>query len=119
MTLEGKRIVVLGGSSGIGLATAQAAAREGASVVIASSRRARVEEALATLPGGAAGHAIDVADAAAVRDLFARLGSSDHLVLTAGEPLRLAILAHTDLHAPRRIYGFPLWGPYTAAKYGS
>jgi NADPH:quinone reductase-like Zn-dependent oxidoreductase len=32
MTLNGKRIVVLGGSSGIGLATAQAAAREGASV---------------------------------------------------------------------------------------
>ena len=35
MTLNGKRIVVLGGSSGIGLATAQAAAREGASVVVA------------------------------------------------------------------------------------
>jgi NADPH:quinone reductase-like Zn-dependent oxidoreductase len=37
MTLNGKRIVVLGGSSGIGLATAQAAAQEGANVVIASS----------------------------------------------------------------------------------
>jgi NADPH:quinone reductase-like Zn-dependent oxidoreductase len=39
MTLNGKRIVVLGGSSGIGLATAQAAAQEGANVVIASSRK--------------------------------------------------------------------------------
>ena len=38
MTLNGKRIVVLGGSSRIGLATAQAAAQEGAIVVIASSR---------------------------------------------------------------------------------
>jgi NAD(P)-dependent dehydrogenase (short-subunit alcohol dehydrogenase family) len=38
MALKGERIVVLGGSSGIGLATAQAAAREGATVVIASSR---------------------------------------------------------------------------------
>lgn len=37
MTLQGRRIVVLGGSSGIGLAVAQAAAREGATVVIASS----------------------------------------------------------------------------------
>ena len=43
MTLDGKRIVVLGGSSGIGLATAKAAAKEGASVVIASSRRARID----------------------------------------------------------------------------
>jgi len=52
MALKGQRIVVLGGSSGIGLATAQAAAREGASVVIASSRKARIDQALATLPAG-------------------------------------------------------------------
>ena len=49
MTLNGKRIVVLGGSSGIGLATAQAAAREGAAVVIVSSRQARIDEALAAI----------------------------------------------------------------------
>ena len=48
MSLHGKRIVVLGGSSGIGLATAQAAVREGASVVIASSRKA-VPDELASL----------------------------------------------------------------------
>ena len=56
MNLTGQRIVILGGSSGIGLATAQAAAAEGASVVIASSRKARVEVALAALPAGAEGH---------------------------------------------------------------
>ena len=46
MTLNGKRIVVLGGSSGIGQAVAQAAAQEGAALVIASSNRARVDAAL-------------------------------------------------------------------------
>ena len=46
MTLEGKRIVVLGGSSGIGLAIAQAAGAEGAKVVIASSNQGRVSAAL-------------------------------------------------------------------------
>jgi 5,10-methylene-tetrahydrofolate dehydrogenase/methenyl tetrahydrofolate cyclohydrolase len=50
MNFQGTRIVVLGGSSGIGLAVAQAAARAGATVVIASSRRARVDEALKTRP---------------------------------------------------------------------
>ena len=119
MTLEGKRIVVLGGSSGIGLATAQAAAREGASLVIASSRRARVEEALATLPAGAEGHALELTDATAVRDLFARLGAFDHLVFTAGETLQLASLADTDLDAARRFFGLRYWGAFTAAKYGS
>ena len=37
MNLNGKRIVLLGGTAGIGLATAAAAAREGAVVVVASS----------------------------------------------------------------------------------
>jgi NAD(P)-dependent dehydrogenase (short-subunit alcohol dehydrogenase family) len=70
MTLHGKRIVVLGGSSGIGLATAQAAVREGATVVIASSRKARVDEALATLPTGTEGHVLDLAARDATQALF-------------------------------------------------
>ena len=85
MTLNGKRIVVLGGSSGIGLATARAAAQEGANVVIASSRKERIDEALATLPTGAEGRVLDLVDSDATQALFARLGSFDHLVFTAGE----------------------------------
>src|SRR6202041_2967664 len=95
MTLNGKRIVVLGGSSGIGLATAQAALREGASVVIASSQRARVDQALNTLPN-AEGYAVDLTDAAAVQAFFPRIGAFDHLVFTAGETLQLGPLASTD-----------------------
>lgn len=119
MTLNGKRIVVLGGSSGIGLAIAQAAARDGAAVVIASSRQARVDEALRILPEGAEGHALDLADEAAVRALFARLGGFDHLVFTAGESLQLEPLASTDIEAARRFFGLRYWGAYLAAKYGA
>ncbi|HTJ01352.1 MAG TPA: SDR family NAD(P)-dependent oxidoreductase, partial [Methylovirgula sp.] len=46
MKLDGQRIAILGGSSGIGLATAQAAAKQGASLIIASSNKARIDEAL-------------------------------------------------------------------------
>ena len=102
MTLQEKRILVLGGSSGIGLAVAQAAAREGAAMVIASSRRARVEKALKTLPEGAEGHAVDLADEPAVQALFAELGRFDHLAFTAGESLRLDRLANTEVEAARR-----------------
>ena len=119
MTLNGKRIVVLGGSSGIGLATAQAAVREGASVAIASSRKARVDEALATLPAGTEGHVLDLADSEATQALFARLGSFDHLVFTAGETLQLGPLATTDLDAARRFFTLRYWGAYCAAKFGS
>jgi NAD(P)-dependent dehydrogenase (short-subunit alcohol dehydrogenase family) len=119
MTLDGKRIVLLGGSSGIGLATAQAAAREGASVVIASSRKTRVDQALATLPTGAEGHVLDVTDAAAVERMFGRLGGFDHLVFTAGETLQLGSLASTDVAAARRAFDLRYWGAYLAAKCGS
>jgi NAD(P)-dependent dehydrogenase (short-subunit alcohol dehydrogenase family) len=119
MTLNGQRIVVLGGSSGIGLATAQAAAREGARLVIASSRKDRLEAALATLPTGSEGHVLDLADGDATETLFARLGSFDHLVFTAGETLQLGTLVTTDLDAARRFFALRYWGAFNAAKFGS
>jgi NAD(P)-dependent dehydrogenase (short-subunit alcohol dehydrogenase family) len=118
MTLDGQRIVILGGSSGIGLATAQAAAKEDASVVIASSRKPRLDEALATLPAGAKGYALDLTDEKAVKVLFAGLGPFDHLVFTAGETLQLGRLADTDIAAARGFFGLRYWGAYMAAKYG-
>jgi NAD(P)-dependent dehydrogenase (short-subunit alcohol dehydrogenase family) len=119
MNLGEKRIVVLGGSSGIGLAIAQGAAHEGATVVIASSRKARIDEALATLPAGTEGHVLDLADGDATQALFARLGSFDHLVFTAGEALHLGSLATTDVDAARRFFALRYWGAYCAAKFGS
>ncbi len=118
MTLSGQRIVVLGGSSGIGLAIAQAAAQEGASVVIASSQQRRVDAALATLPG-AEGHAVDFGSAAAIEGLFGRLGAFDHLAYTAGESLALGTLADTDPVAAQRFFAIRYWGAFFAAKYGA
>jgi NAD(P)-dependent dehydrogenase (short-subunit alcohol dehydrogenase family) len=119
MTLSGKRIVVLGGSSGIGLAAAQAAARDGANVVIVSSRKDRIDTALATLPAGGEGHAADLADETAIRTLFERVGAFDHLVYTAGETLQLGPLAATDIGAAKQFFTLRYWGAYSAAKYGS
>jgi NAD(P)-dependent dehydrogenase (short-subunit alcohol dehydrogenase family) len=119
MSLDGQRILVLGGSSGIGLAVAQAAAAAGGAVVIASSRRARVDAALATLPAGAAGYAIDVSEESAVKEFFAGLGAFDHLVYTAGDPLQRGGLAATDMATARNFFGVRYFGAYMAAKYGS
>jgi NAD(P)-dependent dehydrogenase (short-subunit alcohol dehydrogenase family) len=118
MTLDGKRIVLLGGSSGIGLSVAQAAAREGAQVVIVSSQQARVDEALRTLPDGALGHAVDLTDTDTVKSFFADCGGFDHLVFTAGETLQLGPITETDITTAQRFFALRYWGAYAAAKFG-
>jgi NAD(P)-dependent dehydrogenase (short-subunit alcohol dehydrogenase family) len=119
MDLNGKRVVVLGGTSGIGLAVAEAAAQAGAMVVVASSNPARVEAALARLPQGAEGQALDLLDESAMRDVFARIGAFDHLVYTAGEALQIGPLAETSLAGARTFFELRYWGALTAAKYGA
>jgi NAD(P)-dependent dehydrogenase (short-subunit alcohol dehydrogenase family) len=119
MTLNGKRIVVLGGSSGIGLAVAQAAAKEGAALVIASSNQARVDAALKLLPTNAEGHVADLASEAAIAALFAKIGAFDHLAYTAGENLQLAKLDTLDLDWARGFFGVRYWGAMAAVKHGA
>lgn len=119
MGLSGKRIVVLGGTSGIGLATARAAQREGAGIVIASSRKARVDRALASLADGAEGQVLDLSDEAQTRAFFQRIGAFDHLVFTAGETLHLEALETMQFDRARQFLDIRFWGAFMAAKYGS
>jgi len=115
--LKDQHVVVLGGSAGIGLAVAIAAANDGARVTIASHDRTRLERARAKLPTGPhAAHAVDLRDAAAIAALFERIGALDHLVFTAGEELLLSPLANLDLAAARRFFELRYWGALTAIR---
>ena len=102
--LQDKRVVVLGGSSGIGLAVAEHAASQGASVIIASSGAERVQKAVESIGGEAQGQAVDVSDERAVATFFSKLGTFDHLIFTAGDSLHLHDLAATDLQQARRAF---------------
>jgi len=118
-SLQDKRVVVVGGSSGIGLAVAQQAASQGAKVVIVSSNAERIQQAVEFISGEAQGQAVDVADEAAVATFFAKLGSFDHLVFTAGDSLHLHDLAVTDLQQARHAFELRYWSALAAVKYGS
>jgi NAD(P)-dependent dehydrogenase (short-subunit alcohol dehydrogenase family) len=117
--LQDKRVVVVGGSSGIGLAVAQLAAAQGAKVVIVSSNAERVQKAAESIGPEAQGHAVDVSDERAIATFFAKLGSFDHLVFTAGDSLQLQDLASTDLQQARRAFELRYWAALAAVKYGS
>ena len=117
--LQGKRVVILGGSSGIGLAVAEQASLQGADVVIVSSNPDRVQKAVQSVGGKAQGQAADLSDESAVAALFTNLGPIDHLVYTAADSLQLHELAGTDLTQARSIFELRYWSALAAVKYAS
>ena len=118
-SFENKRVVIVGGSSGIGLAVAEEAASQGAKIVIASSNAERVQQAIQSIGGEAQGEAVDVSDEPAVESFFAKLGAFDHLVFTAGDSLHLHELSATDLKQARRAFELRYWSALATVKYGS
>jgi NAD(P)-dependent dehydrogenase (short-subunit alcohol dehydrogenase family) len=103
--LAGKKVAVIGGSSGIGFAVASALVEEGASVVISSSSAEKVAAAVARLgdaavqynadPARVAGHTVDLKGPgmeASLERFFAQSGAVDHIVHTAGDALAVVPL---------------------------
>ena len=117
--LKGKKVVVLGGSSGIGLEISRQAAELGADVVIVSSNEQRVQKAVAEIGGKTTGEAVDLFDEAAIQAYFERLGGLDHLVYTAADSLHVSDLASTDLKAARHAFELRYWSVLAAVKYAS
>jgi NAD(P)-dependent dehydrogenase (short-subunit alcohol dehydrogenase family) len=120
MSLEGKRVVVIGGTSGIGFAVAETAIGDGASVVVASSQQANVDSAVGKLGQAASGRVVDVRDEANVAAFFDGVGEFDHLVFTAGDWSNLRTpktLAETDLEAAKGLQEVRYWGAVRAIKH--
>ncbi len=114
-----KRVVVLGGTSGIGLATAIAAAEVGASVIVVSSNQARVDKALTLLNGDHKGFAVDLTEENQIKKLFLSLGKIDHLIFTAGESLSLGKITETSTEKAIRFFNLRYWGAYKSVKYAA
>jgi NAD(P)-dependent dehydrogenase (short-subunit alcohol dehydrogenase family) len=119
MTLNKQRIVLLGGTSGIGFATAQAAALEGAQVVVVSRRQDRVDRAIAGLPEGTQGYVANLADEEELRVLFELIGAFDHLIFTAGDELVIGEFNALNVTQARKFFDLRFWGALMAARYGS
>jgi NAD(P)-dependent dehydrogenase (short-subunit alcohol dehydrogenase family) len=120
MGLSGKRVLVIGGGSGIGYAVAEGAAAQGAAVTIASTNAERLAAAAARLGNAVEAASLDVADEAAVQAFFAGR-AFDHIVTTAGDwsGPRRAALADMDLAGQAAVFKVRFWGALAVAKYGA
>lgn len=116
-SIAGRTIVVIGGTSGIGLATAQAAQAQGADVVITGRDPGRLANALSALDGRARGVALDSADEAGTRTLFEGLARIDHVFVSAGTAGGGGLAGETSALHPQ--VDTRLWGSVYVAKYAA
>ncbi|MER8185123.1 SDR family oxidoreductase [Kitasatospora sp. NPDC094015] len=117
MTPNTKKIVVIGGTSGMGYAVAERAAKDGAHVVVASRDQERVDAAASRLPGTSEGRRIDVTDEASIAAFFAGLGEFDHLVHTAGDTLLLKGIEELTSAEARAAFEVRYWGAFLAVRH--
>ncbi|KIY03494.1 uncharacterized protein Z520_00185 [Fonsecaea multimorphosa CBS 102226] len=128
--LKGVRVLIIGGTSGIGFGVAEAAIEHGAGkVIVSSSREARVKDAVARLkasyPSSTAsveGYVCDVGDLATmeenITDLFNKVGTLDHIVYSAGDSPPLRPFASVDFAFIQRSGYIRFYGPLLVALHG-
>ena len=113
MQLAGKKVVVVGGSSGIGLSTAELARREGADVIIASRSAAKLDPIAERL--NAIAIPADVTSDDSVANLFKASGPVDHVVVTAAQ-LRTGPFKTVPMEDVRSTMESKVWGAWRVAR---
>jgi NAD(P)-dependent dehydrogenase (short-subunit alcohol dehydrogenase family) len=118
-TLLGKKVVIVGGSSGIGLGVAASALERGAEVVIVGRSESKLQAAQGALGGGndrVRARSVDMTQESAIARLFLEIGAFDHLVSTAGAPPPGDPIGRTDMELVRRFVDNKLLGAVMVAK---
>jgi NAD(P)-dependent dehydrogenase (short-subunit alcohol dehydrogenase family) len=113
MQLQGKTVVVVGGSSGIGFSTAELAKAEGAEVIVASHNPERLKAAGSKL--GVKVIQADVTSDDSVAKLFAACGAVDHVVVTAAR-LKAGPFKTSPMDDARSTMESKFWGAWRVSR---
>jgi len=114
---KNKRILIVGGGSGIGFATAKAFVNSGAAVVVASRSKEKIEHAVNEIGNGVSGCLINISDSEDVESTLSKLGEFHHIVISAA-PSSLP-LGRTDSISLDDAYSAmdtKFWGAYRIAR---
>jgi NAD(P)-dependent dehydrogenase (short-subunit alcohol dehydrogenase family) len=115
MSIKGSKIVIVGGSSGIGFATALEAIRRGAQVVIGGRDAQRLDSAAQQIENAQALR-LDATDATSVAAFFQQVGAFDHLVLAASGGRGAGPLIDVSEDDLRTAFDAKFWAHWRAAR---
>lgn len=116
MELKDKKVVVIGGSSGMGLAIAQATAKAEAKTIIASRSAQKLEAALAEIEqSNVQAYPVDITDSDSIKDFFQRTGEIDYLVIS-GSSIEKGSFKELPIEKAMQTMDSKFWGPYRAVK---
>lgn len=111
------KVLVVGGTSGIGLATARKFIEKGMDVLVMSKSQSSVDNALAELGEHSSGIVLDVTKDDDVESIFSNLGHFKHVVIsTAATPLPIGNIANIENHIAYNAMNTKFWGAYRIAK---
>lgn len=118
MSLQNQQIVIIGASSGMGLATAVLAAEAGAKVTLVSRKQDALDQAVAKVGQNAQAIVADIGNEQAIQALFTQVGTFDHLV-TAAADLTFSSIKQLDSAAAENIVASKILGPFYAVKHAA
>jgi NAD(P)-dependent dehydrogenase (short-subunit alcohol dehydrogenase family) len=118
-SLVDKKIIIIGGSSGIGLGVAEVALEKGAKVVIVGRSLEKLQAAERVLDAGdrLTGLVADMTNEADIAAMFDKVGAFDHLVSTAGTLPPGDPIGDTDMAGVRGFIDNKLVGAVMLAKH--
>lgn len=112
-----KRLVIIGGTSGIGLATAKLAAKQNMQLVVTGFKPEENASLKNELPADTQFYQLDISNESAVKSFFDGIGEFDYLT-TPGSMTPKGPFLTMDTHIAKSGFDSKFWGQYYAAKYG-
>lgn len=112
-----QKVLLIGGSSGIGLVTAKAFAKHGADVIISSKSSQKLEQAVAQIGTNCSSRIIDIEDENNIEKVMHDIGEINHIVFSAAmSPMPVGPIKSIAMKIAMQAMNTKFWGAYKIAK---